>query len=92
MPEIFEVFPEFKEAVIEFIDSNLGDMSLDIAHDYMNKCINVIIENDEIFQTEIKMENESDDENDGSTARQVTKLRSNLDLQESLKQFVHLIL
>ena len=86
MPEIFEVFPEFKEAVIEFIDSNLGDMSLDIAHDYMNKCINVIIENDEIFQSEIKMENESDDENDGSIARQVTKLRSNLDLQESLKQ------
>eukprot|EP00957_Ditylum_brightwellii_P169721 12918378-Ditylum_brightwellii.AAC.1 len=68
LPEIFEVFPEFKEAVVEFIDGNHCDMSFDIAHDYMNTCLNVITENDELFQNDIKMENKSDDENEGSTA------------------------
>eukprot|EP00957_Ditylum_brightwellii_P067131 5095264-Ditylum_brightwellii.AAC.1 len=28
MPEIFEVFPESKEAVVEFIDGNLGDIDI----------------------------------------------------------------
>eukprot|EP00957_Ditylum_brightwellii_P025303 1914694-Ditylum_brightwellii.AAC.1 len=32
------------------------------------------------------MENESDDKNDGSTPIQVTKLWSNIELQESLKE------
>eukprot|EP00957_Ditylum_brightwellii_P041838 3169000-Ditylum_brightwellii.AAC.1 len=74
LPEIFEVFPKFKEAVVEFIDSNLGDLSLDIAHAYMNKCLNVIMENDKLFQSDIKRENKSDDDNDGSTPIHVTKL------------------
>eukprot|EP00957_Ditylum_brightwellii_P072592 5516324-Ditylum_brightwellii.AAC.1 len=55
------------EAVVEVIDGNLGDIPLDIAHDYMNKCLNAIMENDELFQSDIKTENESDDDNDGST-------------------------
>eukprot|EP00957_Ditylum_brightwellii_P023531 1776051-Ditylum_brightwellii.AAC.1 len=67
MPEIFEVFPEFKGAVVEYIDGNIGDMSLDIAHDCMNKYLNVIMENDELFQSDTKTENKSDDDNDGST-------------------------
>eukprot|EP00957_Ditylum_brightwellii_P015187 1143942-Ditylum_brightwellii.AAC.1 len=54
LPEIFEVFPEIKEAVVEFINGNLGDMTLDIAHDYMNKCLNVIVENDELFKVKSK--------------------------------------
>eukprot|EP00957_Ditylum_brightwellii_P200840 15309275-Ditylum_brightwellii.AAC.1 len=75
LPEIIEVFPEFKEAVVEFINGNLCDMSLDTAHDYMNKYLNVIMEKDELFQSEIKMENKSDNNNDASIAIQVGKLR-----------------
>eukprot|EP00957_Ditylum_brightwellii_P025336 1916681-Ditylum_brightwellii.AAC.1 len=36
-PDIFVVYTDFKDVIIDFIDNNIGDISVDIGHDYMNK-------------------------------------------------------
>ena len=57
VPAVFTVYPDFKDACMEFIDNNLGDISTATVHKYMNTCLKVIIDHDAIF-----IDSDSDDE------------------------------
>ena len=48
-PPFLQVYPDLQEFRVDFIDNNLGEISVDILHAYLNKCIQVMIENDTLF-------------------------------------------
>eukprot|EP00957_Ditylum_brightwellii_P184210 14030985-Ditylum_brightwellii.AAC.1 len=39
VPAVFTVYPDFKDACMEFIDNNLGDINTATVHEYMNTCL-----------------------------------------------------
>ena len=43
-PTFLQVYPEIEECLVDFIDNNIGEISVEIVHAYLNKCIQVIIE------------------------------------------------
>eukprot|EP00957_Ditylum_brightwellii_P063627 4830029-Ditylum_brightwellii.AAC.1 len=49
VPAVFTVYPDFKDACVEFIDNNLGNISKATVHMYTNTCLKVIIHHDIIF-------------------------------------------
>eukprot|EP00957_Ditylum_brightwellii_P177331 13507912-Ditylum_brightwellii.AAC.1 len=59
-PIIFSVYSDFKQACIEFIDDNIGDMSITIVHRYTNNCLKAIMNHDTIF-----IGDDSDSEDNG---------------------------
>eukprot|EP00957_Ditylum_brightwellii_P039111 2956909-Ditylum_brightwellii.AAC.1 len=59
-PLIFSVYPDLKQACIEFIDNNTGVISISIIHRYMNNCLKAIMDHDTIF-----INDDSDSEDDG---------------------------
>mmetsp|Transcript_24440 Transcript_24440/g.35490 ORF Transcript_24440/g.35490 Transcript_24440/m.35490 type:complete len:361 (+) Transcript_24440:629-1711(+) len=46
IPLIFSVYPDFKQACIEFIDNNIGDISVCTVHRFMNNCLKAIMSHD----------------------------------------------
>eukprot|EP00957_Ditylum_brightwellii_P115595 8816754-Ditylum_brightwellii.AAC.1 len=60
-PIIFSVYPDFKQACIELIDNNIGDISASIVHRYMNNCLKAIMSHDTIC---IHDDSDSEDEGD----------------------------
>ena len=48
-PPFLQVYSELQECPVDFINNNIGEISADNVHVYLNKCIQVIIENDALF-------------------------------------------
>eukprot|EP00978_Attheya_sp_CCMP212_P024028 scaffold74802_cov56-Attheya_sp.AAC.1 len=100
LPPFLQVYPDLKNAIVEFADANIGDITVDVMHSYMNKCIGIVVENEALFRTPIDLtggeesstscsnddhENEKDKEDDGDN------LESNLpnSSEDLRKQFQH---
>eukprot|EP00957_Ditylum_brightwellii_P009322 705272-Ditylum_brightwellii.AAC.1 len=49
IPEFLQVYPDLKEAIIEFCDNNIGDFNLNTMHLYIDKCINTVSQHDALF-------------------------------------------
>ena len=56
------VYPELKDAIIDFADTNIGDISVELMHTFINKCIKIIVDNESIFVS--KIERSEDDKSD----------------------------
>ena len=82
-PPIFEVYPDFKDAFVEFLDKNIGDLKISTVHQYVNKCLKVIMEHDSIFLDKYN-ENDSDSDSDGSDDEMLMRREKMLDSNISL--------
>eukprot|EP00978_Attheya_sp_CCMP212_P034570 scaffold145334_cov42-Attheya_sp.AAC.1 len=105
LPPLLQVYPDLKNAIVEFADANIGDITVDVMHSYMNKCIGIVVENEALFRTRIDLtggeesstgEEESstscsDNDNENEKEDDGDNLKSNLpNLSEDLrKQFQH---
>eukprot|EP00957_Ditylum_brightwellii_P161207 12274276-Ditylum_brightwellii.AAC.1 len=64
LPLIFSVYPDFKEACTNFIDNNIGSISVKTVNKFMNQCLKAIVEHDTMF-----MEDDDSDIKDESEYR-----------------------
>eukprot|EP00957_Ditylum_brightwellii_P135376 10322504-Ditylum_brightwellii.AAC.1 len=49
LPLIFSMYPDFKKACREFMDNDIGNISISTVHMFMNQCLKVIVKHDTIF-------------------------------------------
>eukprot|EP00957_Ditylum_brightwellii_P182424 13896818-Ditylum_brightwellii.AAC.1 len=49
--EFLLVYPDLKQAILDFYNNNLGDFNINIVHLYINKCIDIIVKYDAMFVT-----------------------------------------
>eukprot|EP00957_Ditylum_brightwellii_P020256 1528741-Ditylum_brightwellii.AAC.1 len=64
LPLIFSVHPDFKEACTNFIDNNIGNISVKTVNKFMNQCLKAIVKHDTMF-----MEDDDSDSKDESECR-----------------------
>ena len=62
VPPFLLVYPKLKDAIIDFADTNIGDISVELMHTFINKCIKIIVDNESIFVS--KIERSEDDKSD----------------------------
>eukprot|EP00978_Attheya_sp_CCMP212_P007745 scaffold18000_cov44-Attheya_sp.AAC.3 len=55
LPHLLHVYPDLKNVIVEFADANIGDITVDVMHSYMNKCIGIVVENEALFRTPIDL-------------------------------------
>eukprot|EP00957_Ditylum_brightwellii_P082172 6248435-Ditylum_brightwellii.AAC.1 len=66
IPELLLVYPDMKQAILDFCNNNLGDFSADIVHLYINKCIDIIVRHDAMFLTIDDSNSSSEEVSDSS--------------------------
>eukprot|EP00957_Ditylum_brightwellii_P093563 7124567-Ditylum_brightwellii.AAC.1 len=64
LPLIFSVYPDFKEAFTNFIDKNIGNISVKAVNKFMNHCLKAIVKHDTMF-----VEDDDSDSKDESEYR-----------------------
>jgi hypothetical protein len=82
------VYPDLKDAVVDFMDNNIGDFSVDTVHAYLNRCINIIIEHDDLFFVS-SSDDASNDENDNNNLmvrEQQNKTRNSAEIHRHFKE------
>ena len=47
---MLQLFPDLKDAICDFTNRNIGDITIPIIHEYINKCIVVLVDNEEMFR------------------------------------------
>ena len=49
IPPLLQTYPDLKDAIIDFSNRNIGDISVNIMHEYINRCINILVEHENIY-------------------------------------------
>lgn len=63
LPPFLTTYLELKGAIIEFCDMNIGDLTIDGAHSYINQCSSKLVEYDFVFSnTTTQADEDSDNE------------------------------
>ena len=50
LPPLLQLFPYLKDAICDFTNRNIGDIPIPIIHEYINKCIVVLVDNEDFFR------------------------------------------
>ena len=70
IPELLQVYPDLKEAIVDFCDNNIGNFNLHTLHAYINKCIEIIMNFDSLFNGCDDHDSSDESSDDGECAMQ----------------------
>eukprot|EP00957_Ditylum_brightwellii_P174647 13298162-Ditylum_brightwellii.AAC.1 len=75
IPEFLLVYPDLKQAFLNFCINNLEDFNIDIVSLYINKCIDIIARHDAMFLTIDDGDSSSEEASDSSIEKNEKKYR-----------------
>ena len=91
LPPFLQRYPDLADAINKFADNNIGELSIDLIHGYINKCIEIIVKHDNLFSEIITIddsdEEESSDEKEGKQVLDSSEEKKDINLVRQLKKY-----